>query len=181
MSPSTCPDTSDLQAILEDGDAGDQAGDLIRHLDTCAVCQRALETLAGDPAAWEEAAIGLGEVVWNEPALQQVVAQLKTEELLVTEDKDLSFLHPTDKPGLVGLFGAYEVLGEIGRGGMGIVLKALDPVLNRVVALKVLSPRLATSATARQRFLREGRAVAAVCHEHIISVHGVSDADGLPY
>src|SRR2546425_20813 len=107
MSPSTCPDTPDLQAILEHGEITGQSDDLFRHLDTCVACQQALETLAGDPAAWEEAAHGLGEVVWNEPALQHVVAQLKTDELLMPEDKDLSFLRPADEPGLIGLFGSY--------------------------------------------------------------------------
>jgi serine/threonine-protein kinase len=78
---------------------------------------------------------------------------------------DLSFLRPPSKPGLLGTLGRYEVQQVIARGGMGTVLKALDPILHRVVAIKVLNH--ATSATARQRFLWEARAVAALCDDPI--------------
>jgi hypothetical protein len=64
---------------------------------------------------------------------------------------------------------------------MGVVLKAFDPALKRLVAIKVLSPALAGSATARRRFTREAQAAAAVCHDHIVTVHGVHEVDGLPY
>jgi hypothetical protein len=64
---------------------------------------------------------------------------------------------------------------------MGVVLKAFDPALHRPVAIKVLAPALAGSATARRRFTREAQAAAAVCHDNVVAVHGVSEADGLPY
>jgi serine/threonine protein kinase len=63
----------------------------------------------------------------------------------------------------------------------GIVLKAFDGALNRLVAIKVLSPNLATSAAARRRFARESRAAAAVVHEHIVPIHAVSEQQALPY
>ena len=69
----------------------------------------------------------------------------------------------------------------VGQGGMGVVLKAFDEVLHRVVAIKVLAPQLATSASARKRFIREAQAAAAVCHEHVVAIHAVEEADGLPY
>jgi hypothetical protein len=50
-----------------------------------------------------------------------------------------------------------------------------------VVAIKVLSPFLACSVTARRRFTREAKAAAAVCHDHIVTVHAVAEVDGLPY
>src|SRR5215472_18420835 len=64
---------------------------------------------------------------------------------------------------------------------MGIVLKAFEPALHRPVAIKVLAPALAGSATARRRFTREAQAAAAVSHDHVVTVHGVSEAEGLPY
>jgi serine/threonine-protein kinase len=64
---------------------------------------------------------------------------------------------------------------------MGVVLKAHDPALNRVVAIKVLTPQLATSGAARKRFAREARAAAAVVHEHVIAIHAVDSWNGLPY
>src|SRR6202035_2761819 len=69
----------------------------------------------------------------------------------------------------------------IGQGGMGVVLKAYDPALNRLVAIKVLAAGVAGSAVARKRFAREAQAAAAVCHDHIVAVHGVHEVDGLPY
>jgi formylglycine-generating enzyme required for sulfatase activity len=69
----------------------------------------------------------------------------------------------------------------IGRGGMGVVLKAFDAALHRVVAIKVMAPELATSATARKRFEREARAAAAVSHDHVVTIHAVEEAHGLPY
>jgi tetratricopeptide (TPR) repeat protein len=64
---------------------------------------------------------------------------------------------------------------------MGVVLKALDPALYRVVAIKLLAPELASSSRARDRFLREARAAAAVCHEHVVTIHAVDETDGAPY
>jgi WD40 repeat protein/serine/threonine protein kinase len=64
---------------------------------------------------------------------------------------------------------------------MGIVLRAFDEKLRRIVAVKVLAPHLATSAAARQRFGREARATAAVAHNHVIDIHAVEDAGPAPY
>ena len=98
-----------------------------------------------------------------------------------TRDDGLDFLAPALTPGHLGRFGPYEVTGLLGRGGMGVVLKAFDPALHRVVAVKVLAPQLATSASARKRFLREARAAASVVHEHVVTIHAVDEAGGLPY
>ena len=77
--------------------------------------------------------------------------------------------------------GPYEVIERVGRGGMGEVFRAVDPALDRVVALKILAPALADNPEARRRFLREARAAAAVCHEHVVTIHAVDDSGDLPY
>lgn len=66
--------------------------------------------------------------------------------------------------------GRYEIEDEVGRGGMSVVYRATDPVLDRKVALKVLHPHLADRADARARFTREARAVARFQHPHIVEV-----------
>ena len=90
------------------------------------------------------------------------------------------FLQPTDDPAALGRLGQYTVTEVIGRGGMGVVLKARDAKLNRVVAIKVLAPELASNPTARKRFQREAQAAAAVVHQHVVTIHAV-DEDRLPY
>jgi serine/threonine-protein kinase len=77
--------------------------------------------------------------------------------------------------------GGYEILELLGRGGMGIVFKGRDRKLERLVAVKVLSPDLASSTTARKRFLGEARSAAAVTHEHVVTIHAVDEADGTPF
>jgi uncharacterized protein (TIGR03067 family) len=93
----------------------------------------------------------------------------------------LNFLSPSENPEQLGRLGRYEILQMIGRGGMGVVLKALDPSLQRIVAIKVLAPHLATNHTARRRFKREAQAAAAVSHDHVVTIHEVDEANGFPY
>src|SRR5438270_9475217 len=107
-----------------------------------------------------------------------------TRTELSGEDGDelsLDFLEPPQKAGALGRLGHYEVLEVVGRGGMGIVLKAFDAALHRVVAIKVMAPQLATSASARKRFMREAQAAAAVRDEHVIDIHAVEQGNGRPY
>ncbi len=93
----------------------------------------------------------------------------------------MDFLDPPTQPQTVGQLGRYEITGVIGQGGMGVVLKARDPALNRFVAIKVLSPQLASSATAGKRFTREAQMAAAVSHDHVVTIHAVDAAKGLPF
>src|SRR5262249_61814949 len=69
----------------------------------------------------------------------------------------------------------------VGKGGMGVVLRARDTKLERIVALKVLAGPWAASGTARRRFAREARAAAAVRDDHVIGIHAVRDDAPVPY
>src|SRR5262249_21517414 len=91
----------------------------------------------------------------------------------VRDSLSLDFLAPWDGKGSPGRLGHYEVLEVAGRGGMGVVLRAFDEKLHRVVALKVLDPALAGNRAARQRFVREARAAAAVSHDNVIGIYAV--------
>jgi serine/threonine protein kinase len=64
---------------------------------------------------------------------------------------------------------------------MGVVLKAWDPALRRLVAIKVLAPELAADPTARRRFQREARAVAAIDHDHVVAIYTARRAGRLSY
>ncbi len=72
----------------------------------------------------------------------------------------------------------FRVLGRLGKGGMGIVYKAEDESLGRVVALKVLPPGVEDDAERRKRLMREARAAAIVTHPNIATVYEVGEADG---
>ena len=75
----------------------------------------------------------------------------------------------------------YRMLQKLGEGGMGAVFLAEDTTLNRRVAVKVLSLRLAEEATARARFLREARAMATVEHSHVVRIYSFGESEGTAY
>jgi serine/threonine protein kinase len=77
--------------------------------------------------------------------------------------------------------GQYRLIRELGAGGMGIVFEAEDTLLNRRVALKVLRPNLPSEQSARERFLREARAMGSIDHPNVVSIYGVGEDNGIPY
>src|SRR4051794_28091248 len=74
----------------------------------------------------------------------------------------------------------YDLLGEIGRGGMGVVYQARHRRLGRVVALKLLRAGALAGPAERERFVREARAGAALQHPHIVQVYDVGEHGGCP-
>jgi tRNA A-37 threonylcarbamoyl transferase component Bud32 len=87
----------------------------------------------------------------------------------------------TMAPLVGGEFGGLRVVGLLGEGGMGHVYRAKDPVLRREVALKVMRPEVAARPQARERFLREARAMAALQHDNVVPVYQVGEVDGVPF
>lgn len=80
---------------------------------------------------------------------------------------------------MIGLtIGRYEVISELGAGGMGVVYRARDPILERDVALKVLAPHLASDPRAREDFLSEARAAAKLNHPNIVTVFEAGEDNG---
>jgi serine/threonine-protein kinase len=79
------------------------------------------------------------------------------------------------------LLGAYRVEGTIGSGSMGEVFRGIDTGLNRRVAIKLLSEKHRDSPELRQRFVREGRAVAAISHPNVVQVFATGSFDDRPY
>jgi eukaryotic-like serine/threonine-protein kinase len=77
--------------------------------------------------------------------------------------------------------GHYDIVAELGRGGMGVVYKGYETSLNRYVAIKMLSPSLAHDESIKERFLREARSMASLNDPHIIQVFYIGESDEQPY
>jgi WD40 repeat protein len=184
-----CPDAGRWRQLLDGSLADEEQSALGAHLEACPGCQHALDELAADPGTWSRAARHLAGARPDGTALRRLLAGLDAAagQAATAAEPDAAagpapdFLGPPRGPGELGRLGHYAVREVLGRGGMGVVLKAFDEALQRVVAIKVMAPQLATSAGARQRFVREARAAAAVRNGHVIDIHAVEEADGLPY
>ena len=79
------------------------------------------------------------------------------------------------------MLGQYQIMEELGRGGMAVVYKAYQPSLTRYVAIKVLPPQFSFDHEFIERFVREARGAAVVHHPNIITIHDVSEQDGMHY
>jgi hypothetical protein len=186
--PSPCPPAERLRLLLDEQVPAAESGDLVTHVGACAACQQALEQLAGaDPSVLSDAARRTTPATPGSP-LRRVLDDLVTNPDWTASPRPAvrpewvrTFLKPADSPGRLGRLGDYEVTELVGQGGMGLVLKAYDPGLKRWVAIKVLLPHLAHDELARRRFAREAQAAAGVRDPHVVTIHAVSETDGLPF
>jgi serine/threonine protein kinase len=180
-----CPPTDQLSAFARGDLAGPAMDEVGRHLSTCAVCGSRVETLeesggglvgelrrfiAGDaqppPSGWQALefrakAIPLGGAdirAGEEPSPRQTPTPLPSGTL----------------PHLV----RYQLLEELGRGGMGVVYAALHTRLHKRVAVKVILPEQADDPRVLTRFLREARALGALQHPNIVAATDADEADG---
>ncbi|HVJ67859.1 MAG TPA: protein kinase [Caulifigura sp.] len=164
--------------------------DLIAHLDSCSECRARLEETAGGETWRKE----VGDILSASDAFQSeestILFPVRGSDDVISESPGMaeqtlavlkSVLGPTDNPDMLGRINSYEVVGVVGRGATGIVVKAFEPSLNRFVAIKILSPELAANAAARQRFAREAQAAAAVVNEHVVPIYAVDEYRGTPY
>jgi serine/threonine-protein kinase len=78
-------------------------------------------------------------------------------------------------------FGRYQLHEQLGQGGMGVVYRAHDTVLERVVALKLVAASYVDDPEMRERFFREARAAAHLTHKNIVTVYDLGEHDGRPY
>jgi serine/threonine-protein kinase len=182
-----CPEMASWRALFDDALPPEERERYERHLESCPACQERLDQEELGEEVLRRMVRGVGDppAVAADPTLSHFLERLREGQSpgrpTSREPPDLYFLQPAGRPDLLGTLGDYEVREVIGQGGMGVVLKAFDPALHRLVAIKVLAAAIAGSATARRRFTREAQAAAAVCHDHVITVHGVHEVDGLPY
>ena len=77
--------------------------------------------------------------------------------------------------------GKYEIIGEIGQGGMGMIYRARDAVIGREVAIKVIQERALNVPEVRERFYREAQAAGRLAHENVMVIHDIGEHEGAPY
>jgi WD40 repeat protein len=190
----SCASPQVLSQLLDGTLSPEQMMDIREHLAGCLACQAALDHLSEKTALrqWASACRCLLPQPADEPDLARLLEKLAATPpagpCLSGDTADygpldgpLSFLAPPQQEGDLGRLGPYRVLAELGRGGMGIVLLAYDPELQRTVALKVLPPDRADER-ARARFVREARAAAGITHDNVVPVYAVAaPSDGPPY
>ncbi len=186
VKPMAACDESKLKVLLfgqEDSDAFRAAA---QHVESCATCQQRLTELAGENRLWSDLRqllVDDDDALPNGKEVRGPVVpdRLHPNPAETATHPPLDFLGAGSHPELLGRLGRYEIERMIGAGGMGIVLKGFDTELNRPVAVKVLAPHLAHNGAARQRFAREGRAAAAVVHEHVVAIHNVESEGEVPF
>ena len=166
-----CPTIAELADFLADRQGGDTAVE--RHLETCVDCQRRLTELAD-----------VDDAVPSTPC----PADLRSSgDSALLADMIRSMAPPLGTAGMNPAarardrIGDYELVSVLGQGGIGVVYLATDSVLRRSVAIKMLRPNQADNPAMRERFLREARSAAALRHDNVVAIYGVSEHEGRPY
>ncbi|MDM4019114.1 serine/threonine-protein kinase [Roseiconus lacunae] len=160
-----------------------------QHLEQCTRCRDRLDERSARSAFWDHAQAFLStdhgdRVTTTRGNISAVAGDDSSWEIDHASGEGhetLGMLDPTDDPAMMGRFAGYEVTGIIGRGGMGIVMKARDVSLDRLVAIKILDPSYSHYSASRRRFAREARSAAAVVHENVVGIFGVDQWKGIPF
>jgi len=193
---SPCPSRDELESGVKGGLAPQQVEQLARHVESCPECEQTVQSLCADET------VGLGAKA--NPLLAQARRQAKEIDAAPSEIRKslldvgnrptmsfmggpasavdaLDFLAPPESADELGRIGQYRALKILGQGGMGMVLLAHDPHLDRHVALKIMLPKVAADESAKQRFLREARAAAKLKSDHIVTIYQVGEDRGVPF
>ena len=183
MNAKLCNDDR-LQVLLSDDEESAEFRAAARHVEMCRSCQERLTTLAGAADWWNDAheMLDCDEPRWNLDNTQSSLhSAILTPHSALDVEAVRHLLGAPSHPEMLGRLGRYDIERVIGSGGMGIVLKAHDSELNRPIAIKVLASHLAHVGAARERFAREGRAAAAVVHEHVVAIYNVETEGAMPF
>ncbi len=177
-----------LAALLDDSLGDAEQTRLTDHLDRCDSCRSRLEEMAADQQWWTEtkyslaACTDLATLGPDRTAIhERSVATKSAPELRSSQHWVAALLEKPDRDNVLGMLDGITVYDVIGQGGMGVVLRGKDERLNRWLAIKLLSPMLASNGASRQRFFREAQAAASIVHPNIVPIYAVSAEEKIPY
>jgi serine/threonine-protein kinase len=186
-----CPSRADLLGLLANQLSAEQDAALLAHVETCPVCQQALEELTASCTAGASVTLaGAGVSSPGEPSAKNTAfwRELKaafpprpstTPPVLCRSRASGATAAEAEAP-LPAQLGRYELREEIARGGMGAVLRGHDPDLGRDLAIKVLLPGLRHDPAVVSRFREEAQIGGQLQHPGIVPVHEVSGSDDQP-
>lgn len=209
MKIQSCPDDPTLQSLLLGKLPADQAQALGEHLLQCDQCATRAETLDTADELIEDIRSPdfepidseiLTKIIERGKQLKSQIETVQSQETVAVDQREMqeehplktaaspkfdseqiNFLKPPEAEDELGRLGGYRILKVMGVGGMGVVFLAEDPRLKRQVALKAMKPAVAASHDAKERFLLEARATAAIEHDNIVSIYQVGEDDGIPF
>ncbi len=164
----SCPSASQIKSQFKELlSAPEHHLDLAAHVEACSLCQARLESLLDDE---QDAPYRNGASPVPEPYPSKLPTMIDRPAPAQSREGDAPL------PSVPG----YELLGRLGRGGMGVVYKARHLKLNRLVALKMIRAE-SPSPEQRNRFQVEAQAVARLLHPNIVQIYEVAEHDGSPY
>src|SRR5262245_5283713 len=177
---SSCPRNEALVGVLADTLAAEERDRVARHVEGCAPCQEKLARLTGAPDTelWRRAEQLPQDSEAEEGAVRRLKRVPPSSAAPRPEQADPTPLGiDSDLPAVPG----FEVLGELGRGGMGVVYKARQVALQRTVALKMVLNGAHSDPKELARFRAEAAAIARLQHPNIVQIYDVGEAAGRPY
>jgi WD40 repeat protein len=179
-----CPSAQQLEQLLAEQLSEPDKAQVERHVEHCAACQQLLERLAEDlplEGARDRAGGRAGDPSTADLAflegLKQALPWARSGSSAGAQPAEAPRRGPASLPTVRG----YEVLRELGHGGMGVVYQARQIGLERLVALKMLPAETQASTGALARFRTEAEAVARLAHPNIVQVYEVGEAGGRPW
>ena len=172
-----CTISPQVRELFSEQLSDEQAAIIGDHVASCPVCATEFERLASEDE-WLERHDDPESGV-NDVTRQELISRLRHRGMLTAQPETMDSSSAPSRQLL--LIPGYEEMQVVGEGGMGIVYKAFNSTLKRTEAVKTLAPHLVGNATARQRFIREARAVAAISDDHVVRVYSVGDSEGIPF
>jgi WD40 repeat protein/serine/threonine protein kinase len=164
-----------LEQFLDEQLQGSARDEVAAHVATCPTCQESLERLTEAPVVLQGPLSSVRRLAPRPPDPSDAfLAQLKESPAPLLRSR---LTEPIEVPEIAG----YEILGELGRGGMGVVYKARQLGLNRTVALKMVLSGAHASAKDVARFRQEAGAVARLHHPNIVQIFDFGEVHGRPY